>query len=113
VTSSPTGFPYFEFEVSPYNQTFQVRIISAKQHLEGIDLGLTSTAQILAGGWNAELKIPLKILGWDGDSDKVRGNFYAILGQGRQRSFWSAFLPNAAKANFHQPLYFRPLLRCS
>ena len=112
VTLSPTGFPYFEFEVSPYNQTFQVRINSAKEHLEGVDLGLTSTAQILAGGWNAELKIPLKTLGWDGDPDKVRGNFYAILGQGRQRSFWSAFLPKAAKANFHQPGHFRPLLVC-
>ena len=112
VTLSPTGFPYFEFEVSPYNQTFQVRINSAKEHLEGVDLGLTSTAQILAVGWNAELKIPLKTLGWDGDPDKVRGNFYAILGQGRQRSFWSAFLPRAAKANFHQPRHFRLLLRC-
>jgi len=111
VTLSPMGFPYFEFEVSPYNQTFQVRITSVKQHLEGIDLGLTSTAQILAG-WNAELKIPLKTLGWDGDSDKVRGSFYAILGQGRQRSFWSAFLPKAAKANFHQPRHFRLLLVC-
>ncbi len=26
VTFSETGFPYFEFEVSPFNQTFQVRI---------------------------------------------------------------------------------------
>src|ERR1700692_4507057 len=56
VTFSDTGFPYFEFEVSPYNQTFQVRIVSAKQHQEGVDLGLTSTATIITGGWNAELK---------------------------------------------------------
>jgi hypothetical protein len=32
VTFSDSGFPYYEFEVSPYNQTFQVRILSAKQH---------------------------------------------------------------------------------
>jgi hypothetical protein len=113
VTFSPAGFPYFEFEVSPYNQTFQVKIVSAGEHFEGVDLGLTSTADIVAGGWTAEMKIPLKALGWDGDPDKVRGNFYAILGQGRQRSFWSAFLPKAPKANFHQPQYFRPLLPCS
>jgi len=115
LTTSPSGFPYFEFEVSPYNQIFQVRIASSKQHEEGVDLGLTSTADVKAGGgaWSAELKIPLKPLGWDGDPDHVRGNFYAILGQGGQRSFWSAFLPKAQKANFHQPQYFRPLLPCS
>jgi hypothetical protein len=116
VTFSNGGFPYFEFEVSPYNQTFQVRIVSAKDHREGVDLGLTSTATVSPGspgGWTAELRIPLKPLGWDGDPLKIRGNFYSALGQGRQRSLWSTFLPKAAKANFHQPQYFKPLLSCS
>lgn len=112
VTFSDSGFPYLEFEVSPYNQTFQVRIIGAKQHQEGVELGSTSTATMLTGGWNAELVIPLKPLGWDGDPAKLRGNLYSILGQGRQRSYWSAFLPKATKANFHQPQYFKPLLSC-
>jgi hypothetical protein len=113
VTFSDSGFPYYEFEVSPYNQTFQVRIVSAKQHQEGVDLGLTSTAAVVTGGWNAELTIPLKPLGWDGDPSKIRGNFYSILGQGRSRSYWSAFLPKAKKPDFHQPQYFKPLLSCS
>jgi hypothetical protein len=113
VTFSDSGFPYYEFEVSPYDQTFQVRIVSAKQHQEGVDLGLTSTATMEKGGWSAELKIPLKPLGWDGDPLKIRGNLYSILGQGRARSYWSAFLPKAAKANFHQPQYFQPLPSCS
>ena len=112
VTFSDSGFPYYEFEVSPYNQTFQVRIVSAKQHQEGVDLGSTSTAAIVTGGWNVELKVPLKPLGWDGDLSKIRGNLYSILGQGRARSYWSLFLPKAAKANFHQPQYFKPLLSC-
>jgi hypothetical protein len=113
VTFSETGFPYYEFEVSPYNQTFQVRIVSAKEHHEGVDLGLTSTAALVTGGWNAELTIPLKPLGWDGDLTKIRGNFHSILGQGQQRSYWSAFSPKAKKPNFHQPQYFKPLLSCS
>jgi hypothetical protein len=113
VTFSDSGFPYYEFEVSPYNQTFQVRIVSAKQHQEGVDLGLTSTAAVVTGGWKAELTIPLKPLGWDGDPSKIRGNFYSILGQGRSRSYWSAFLPKAKKPDFHQPQYFKPLLSCS
>jgi hypothetical protein len=113
VTFSDSGFPYYEFELSPYNQTFQVRILSARRHQEGVDLGLISTATVVAGGWNAELKIPLKSLGWDGDPTTIRGNLYSILGQGRARSYWSTFLPKAAKANFHQPQYFKPLLSCS
>jgi hypothetical protein len=117
VTFSDTGFPYFEFEVSPYNQTFQVRIVSAKQHQEGVDLGLTSTATIAPPGWTAELKIPLKPLGWDGDPAKIRGNLYSILGPNLgpkpKRSYWSTFLPKAQKPDFHQPQYFKPLLPCS
>ena len=112
VTFSETGFPYFEFEVSPYNQTFQVKIVGRTQpHQEGIDLGLVSAATTLPRGWIAELKIPLKPLGWDGDPRNIRGNFYSILGRSA-RSYWSSFLPRAKAANFHQPQFFRPLLRC-
>jgi hypothetical protein len=100
VTFSDTGFPYFEFEVSPYNQTFQVRVVGKKEHHEGADLGLTSTAAISRDGWTAELKIPLKPLGWDGDASKIRGNLYSVLGPAKSRSYWSAFLPKAAKAIF-------------
>ena len=111
VTFSDTGFPYFEFEVSPYNQTFQVKIVSHTQPFqEGVDLGLISSATIRKGGWTAELRVPLKPLGWDGDPTKIRGNFYSILG--KPQSFWSSFLPKAKTANFHQPKFFQPLLQC-
>jgi hypothetical protein len=99
--------------VSPYNQTLQVRIISKKEHHEGVDLGLSSTATIVAGGWKAEFSIPLKPLGWDGDPEKIRGNLYSILGPKPRRSYWSAFLPKAKKPDFLQPQYFKPLLPCS
>jgi hypothetical protein len=112
VTFSETGFPYYEFEVSPFNQTFQVKIPGGgKPHQEGVDLGLVSSAAIRPDGWSAELKIPLKPLGWDGDPRKIRGNFYSIL-EHAPRSFWSSFLPKARKANFHQPQFFQPLLQC-
>ncbi len=113
VTFSDSGFPYFEFEVSPYNQTLQVKIVSAGEHQEGVDLGLTSTASIVTGGWKAELNLPLKSLGWNGDPEDIGGNFYSALGPAKERSYWSTFLPKAAKANFHQPQYFKPLLQCS
>ena len=111
VTFSETGFPYYEFEVSPFNQTFQVRIVSHARHQEGVDLGLVSSAAILPHGWSADLKIPLKSLGWDGDPGTIRGNFYSILGRA-PRSYWSTFLPRAKAANFHQPQFFQPLLQC-
>ena len=111
VTFSETGFPYFEFEVSPFNQTLQVKIVSHTQHQEGADLGLVSSAAILPYGWTAELQVPLKPLGWDGDRRKIRGNFYSILGRA-PRSYWSSFLPKARTANFHQPQFFQPLLQC-
>jgi hypothetical protein len=111
MTFSETGFPYYELEVSPFNQTFQVKIVSHTRHQEGVDLGLVSSATIRKGGWVAELKIPLKPLGWDGDPRKIRGNFYSTLERAR-RSYWSSFLPRAKKANFHQPHFFQPLLQC-
>jgi hypothetical protein len=112
VTFSETGFPYYEFEVSPYNQTFQVRIVSrTKPFQEGVDLGLISTATLQPGGWSAEMKIPLKPLGWDGDPAKIRGNLYSIL-ERKPQSYWSSFLPKAKKPVFHQPKYFKPLLQC-
>jgi hypothetical protein len=113
VTFSETGFPYYEFEVSPFNQTFQVKIVGhTLPFQEGVDLGLVSTATILPRGWTAELRIPLKPLGRDGDPGKIRGNFYSILERAPKRSFWSSFLPKAKKANFHQPQFFQPLLQC-
>jgi hypothetical protein len=111
VTFSETGFPYFEFDVSPFDQTLQVRIVSRTRHQEGVDLGLVSSATMAPRGWTAELKIPLKPLGWDGDVRKIRGNFYSIL-ERAPRSYWSSFLPKAKAANFHQPRFFQPLLQC-
>jgi hypothetical protein len=111
VTFSDTGFPYFEFEVSPFNQTLQVNIVSRTRRREGVDLGLVSSATILPHGWTAELKIPLKTLDWDGDVRKIRGNFYSIL-ERAPRSYWSSFPPKAKAAHFHQPRFFQPLLQC-
>jgi hypothetical protein len=111
VTVSETGFPYYEFEVSPFNQSFQVTIENSKPFQDGVDRGLVSSANFVPGGWTAEMKIPLKPLGWDGDPAKIRGNLYSIL-ERKPHSYWSAFLPKAKTAVFHQPKFFKPLLQC-
>lgn len=111
VSVAESGFPYYEFELSPYNQTFQVQINDLKQpFINGVDMGLISQTRLVRGGWSGQLKIPLKNLGWDGDVNKIRGNLYAIQGRKPKRSFWSAFLPPQSKVNFHQPQFFTPLL---
>lgn len=108
----PAGpFPYFEFELSPFDQTFEVRIDSLKKPFhEGIDLGLRHLVTKFDGGWIGEMWIPLDRLGWDGHPEKIVGNAYAILGPHGRRSFWSLTLPPLKKPNFHQPKYFRTLL---
>jgi hypothetical protein len=111
VTVSETGFPYYEFEVSPFNQNFQVKKAEGKPFQNDVELGLVSSAKFVPGGWTAEMKIPLKPLGWDGDPAKIRGNLFSIL-ERKPQSYWSAFLPKAKKAIFHQPKFFKPLLQC-
>ena len=56
-------------------------------------------------GWDAELKIPLKPLGWDGDLKKIRGNFYSIL-ERAPRSYWSTFLPKSQKGGLSSAAVF-------
>lgn len=110
VTASETNFPYYEYELSPYNQTFQVAILDLKKpFLENANLGLKSSVTKTEEGWQGEMHIPLPA---GTDPKKLRGNLYAILGKKPNRSYWSAFLPPQAKPNFHQPQFFAPLEKC-
>ena len=103
--------PYYEFEVSPYNEDFQVRIIDLKKTFqEGLQLGLQHYVERTKDGWIADLWIPLENLNWNYDPSKIVGNAYAILGKKPNRSFWSLSLPPMNKPNFHQPQYFQKLL---
>jgi hypothetical protein len=110
--ATTNNFPYYEFELSPYNQAFQVKIPGVKQRFqEGIHVpGFEHAVTRLNGRWVGTMTIPLDALGWDGDVTKVVGNAYAILGKPPHRSLWSLFLPVQTKPNFHRPEFFRPLV---
>ena len=111
VSGTDAHTPYYEFEVSPYDEDFQVKVIDLKKPFqEGIQMGLKHFVQRHAGGWTADLWIPLENLGWDADPSKIVGNAYSILGKAPNRSFWSLSLPPMKKPNFHQPMFFKPLL---
>jgi hypothetical protein len=103
---------YFEFEVSPYNQSLQVNVIEPRQeYYFGVKNGFSHSATQTPDGWQAEMKIPLASIGWDGRSPlQLVGNAYAALGEADQRVYWSLFELPAGKPDFHVPAAFRPLL---
>lgn len=101
--------PYYEYELSPLNQTYTVRVEDPKKPFkEGLDLGLQSKTTPTNEGWIGEMWIPLDRIGYNGDPKTIYGNFYAIQGF-PPRSFWSLWLPPAKKAKFHQPEFFRQM----
>ena len=106
------GWPYYEFELSPYNQILDVEAKTAKNHISGVNVGVRTQVQLVDGGWIGEFDVPLKNIGWDGDISKISGNAYSIFGAAPNRSYWSRSIPNQPKANFHQPQFFKPFFVC-
>ena len=103
--------PYYEFEVSPYNQELQVLIDINGKFNEKWNTGkFKHSATIHAGrlGWDAVMEIPLRELGGKGNPATITGNAFAILGAKGVRRFYSAYLPRQQKPNFHQPSFFKP-----
>ncbi len=110
VTCSNAERPaYFEYEVSPYNQSLQVNVIEPRQeYYFGVKSGFEHSAQISTDGWTAEMKIPLANIGWrPGASGEIRGNAYAALGQAEKRAYWSLFELPPGKPDFHVPSAFK------
>lgn len=103
---------YYEFEVSPYDQALQVNIVAPRQeYYFGVKNGFAHSAKIVDGGWEAEMRIPLASIGWDGRQPlELIGNAYAALGEGDSRVYWSLFELPPGKPDFHIPGAFRPLL---
>jgi hypothetical protein len=134
--SAEGGVPYYEFEITPNNQTFNVRISykavnppppagtePPKVFQNGVDVGSTHEAQILPPltpadkgvrktitGWTADLHIPLDRIGWKGDPKQITGNAFVILGQNPNKVYFSRSLPVQDRPNFHLPANFKPLL---
>jgi hypothetical protein len=103
--------PYYEFEVSPYNQELQVLIDqNGKFNEKWNTTKFKHSAKIWPDrpGWDAVMEIPLKDLAWNGDPATLAGNAFAILGAKGVRRFYSAYLPPQQKPNFHEPSFFKP-----
>jgi len=102
---------YYEFEVSPYNQSLQVNVVKPREeYYFGVKNGFSHEARIVQGGWEADMSIPLAALGWEESQPlQLVGNAYAALGDNDHRVYWSLFELSAGKPDFHAPSAFRPL----
>jgi hypothetical protein len=109
---SAKTFSYYEFEVTPLGQVYDLRLDVTDGKRKGVDIGpITTEARFSSNEWSASFLIPLSRIGSNGDLSKLRGNFFTIIGK-NPRTYWSAFLPQQQKANFHKPEFFQPLFDC-
>jgi hypothetical protein len=111
VSCTPGRLPYYEFQVSPLGQHFELEIHEPRKRFNReFRSGFTYSARHLSGGdWDAEMSIPLTRLGWDGDPASITGNAFAILGPSDARTYWSLFEGQQVKPDFHIPHRFHRL----
>ena len=117
-SSEGAAVPYYEFQVSPLGQTFELLIRQPRKDTDTrFRSGFLSGAWILEdengrARWEAWMEIPLRPLGWTGQVASLRGGAFAILGDGAvlgPKRFWSLFLQPQKTPDFHLPDQFRPL----
>ncbi len=106
--------PYLEFQISPYNQFFELRVLEPRiKAEENPNLGLVHSAEIHPEHWNARFEIPfIRHLGRRKPT-QLFGNLFAILGAPGHRAFYSAYTSPQKKPDFHQPHQFKQLLLVS
>jgi hypothetical protein len=109
---SAAKFSYYEFEVTPLGQIYDLRLDVTNGKRAAVDIAPVLTqARASQDEWSASFSIPLVRIGWDGDASRLRGNFFTIIGK-TPRTYWSAFLPQQETPNFHKPEFFQPLFSC-
>ena len=103
--------PYFEFQVSPFSQYFELKVLKPRTEMDkafrsGVKIGAkVRTTQ----AWSAWMEIPLAAL--DLDSTKpLYGNATACLLREPHRAYLSSHHEEGVKPDFHRPQDFRSLI---
>ena len=103
---------YFEFQVSPLGQDFELKVIEPKTNVDReFRSGMLAKTEhrAWAGEWDTSMEIDLTRLGWQGDRTTITGNAFAILGKGEPRMHYGLNLPPQEKPDFHLPEHFKKL----
>ncbi len=115
VSCAPKGLPYYEFQVSPLGQRFELKIEEPRKKVDrDFKSGFMADASKRPrspGGWDAEISVPLSVLGWDRKPESIIGNAFAILGPPKARTYWSRFLKPQKVPDFHRPKEFKSLIK--
>jgi len=104
---------YFEFQVSPENLFFTLRIFEPRKRFSTeVKMPFQRQVEIdsARGVWRTTFEIPLNEYGWTNEPSTIEGGLFAILGPREKRSYWAAFLPHQEKPDYHLPERFRSLL---
>lgn len=112
----PTLDRYFEFQISPLGQHFELEVLEPRKRTNAdYRSGFKKRAvRVSDDAWTATFQIPWTALGWPSEhkgARTVRGNAFAILGSSESRSYWSLFTPPQETPDFHRPQEFGELLR--
>ncbi len=104
---------YFEFQVSPLGQTFELRIIEPRKKVDpGFRSGFTAMAEAISPSeWHAWMQVDLGRIGWSGNLKDLEGGAFSILGKPGARSYHALFLPEQAVPDFHLPQHFQAIIR--
>lgn len=113
--SAVASAPYFEFQISPLGQYFELKIIEPRKQMDfSFRSGLRYGATVLSTNrWTSWIELPLKSLGLD-PTQKLFGNAYACLLREPHRIYLSAFhsskLITKGNADFHLPQHFAAIV---
>ena len=83
---SAAKFSYYEFEVTPLGQVYDLRLNVVNGKRAGVDIEpVVTSARASATEWSATFVIPMARIGWNGDVSRLRGNFFTIIGNTKSR----------------------------
>ena len=100
--------PYLEFEISPLGQILQLQIIEPRKIISTPLFCLLNIEKniVTPQTWSGQFSFTSSIFL---DNKNIWGGFFACLGVGNDREFFSLNPNTEANADFHRPELFLPL----
>ena len=111
VETQVASAPYYEFQVSPFGQYFELKILKPRTEMDkDFRSGLKVGAKVrTTQAWSAWMEIPLRSLGLD-VAKPLFGNATACLLREPHRAYLSSNHAAGEKPDFHRPQDFVALV---